>query len=106
MSFMDRFAASSNVFTHAEILRIISSYALPLSVKDIEITEDHYPAHTHGTMNFALDCVFSQISSEKSLRVSFVADENRTEYAEDMARFLASELQIHYPSYHCIGVLV
>jgi hypothetical protein len=104
LSFADRFAFCSNVFTDAEVMRLISSYELPLTVKKTEITEERYPSHTHGTMNFPLDEAFSHMSSEKSFCVSFAADEGCGEYAEDMARFLASELQMRYPGYRCVGV--
>jgi hypothetical protein len=106
LRFADRFAAVSNVFTRAEVTRTLSSYALPLAVKKIEVTEERYPVYTHGTMNFALDDAFSQIGSEKSLCVSFAADEACAAYAQDMARFLASELQTRYPAYRCVGILV
>jgi hypothetical protein len=75
-------------------------------VEKIEVTDKRYPAYTHGTMNFALDDAFSHVGSEKTLCVSFRADEGSEEYAQDMARFIASELQIRYWGYCIAGVLV
>jgi hypothetical protein len=94
-----------NVFTYAEAMRIIESHSLPVTVRDIGITDKKYPPHTRGTMNLVLDDAFSHINDSKILCVSFEAEEN-AEYSQDMIRFLMSELQMYFPVYLCVGVIV
>ncbi|MDR1245682.1 MAG: hypothetical protein LBK57_01475 [Clostridiales Family XIII bacterium] len=96
---------ATNVFTYAEVMRIISSYSFPLTVRDIKVTDEKYPSCTRGTMNFALDDAFSHINTAQTLCVSFDADE-KGKYTQDTIRFLMSELQMRFPVYLCVGVLL
>jgi hypothetical protein len=100
-------ADGTGVFTTAEILRRIESFALPLTVNGIRITDEEHPGEIRGTMNFALDDTFSRINAAKALVVSFNVG-NAGEYApytSDMVCFLMSELQMKYPQYRCAGII-
>jgi hypothetical protein len=103
--FIDMFAERArNIFTYAEAMRILSSYDLPVTALDLEATSEELPPHTHGTMNFDLDGGFTHINTAKTLCVFFEAD-GKEEYAQDIIRFLMSELQMHFPVYRCAGLL-
>jgi hypothetical protein len=103
-TFTDMLAAGgANVFSKGEVLRLLGSYDFPVRVHEAEVTDGRYPPHTHGDMNAALDEAFSYVNTAGSLRVSFDTD-GAGDFAEDMIRFLMSELQMKFPHYRCVGV--
>ncbi|MPQ31619.1 normocyte-binding protein [Clostridium estertheticum] len=110
-SFINSFAAKnfSNIKTKAELIRIINSFEvsnhlefhyLKLVNKSIKMDVETYD------MNYFIIDEIREDNIKKVLKLYFKAKDKNYYLTRDILSFLVSEIQLLYPEYKCMGILI
>ena len=93
--------------TSAELRRLLDGYDVTqfLRFESAQVVWGETPGETYEVNSFLIDEV-RDIAVSKSLILRFKPLKMDTYFMRDLMSFLVSQVQLIYPEFHCVGVLV
>ena len=93
--------------TNAELRRLLAAYdaSAYLGLDSVHVVSGATTGDTYEVNNFLKDEV-RDLAVSKSLLLKFKPLKHNSYIIRDVLSFLVSQVQIIYPEFHCVGVLV
>jgi len=93
--------------TNAELRRLLASYDVSqyLELESVQVIYGEVSGETYGVNGFLKDEI-RDLAVSKSLLLSFKPLKRGSYILRDVMSFLVSQVQLVYPEFHCVGVLV
>jgi hypothetical protein len=93
--------------TNAELHRLLSGYDISeyIQLDSMQIVSGAVSGETYEVNNFLKDEI-RDFTVSKSLLLKFKPLKRSSYITRDMMSFLVSQVQLVYPEFHCVGVLI
>jgi len=93
--------------TNAELRRLLAAYDASgyIGLNSVHVVPGVVTGETYEVNNFLKDEI-RDLAVSKSLLLKFIPLKHNSYIIRDVLSFLVSQVQIIYPEFHCVGVLV